>query len=623
MATPESKLKPDTIVGGDYRVVRPLGAGGMGAVYVAEQLSTGSLRALKILHRDLAADEAELQRFLNEARLTARIPSDHVVQVLGAGRDADGAPWLAMELLEGESLAARVRRDGRLAPGAVQEVFAQLCHALGAAHAASIVHRDVKPENVFLAVPRREGPRFTLKVLDFGIAKLVAQVRRTATVPVGTPLWMAPEQSEVNPEIGPATDVWALGLLAFYLLTGKSYWLSGHAAQAGVSAFLRELLYEPLPAPSERARALQCADVLPAGFDDWFACCVCRQPSARFRDATAARAALVPLLGGPGATDPSAYTPPRDLGTPADGLAATEPAVGSAPTGVAPTPGSSQAATDPDPEPVPSASAAAGAGSVVFSAADLRPRAAPAAGPRRGLWAALIVCVGLLAVVVVLLVGRGGGRSPGAALPAPPAAPAPPAVVPTAVPAPPPASVPAAATPAAATATAATPAAASVPVAAPAPSAQIPRSGAAPKEAASAALPPETAADLSEAERLVAARDYDRASFLARRALRSGGGGRAYVVLVLVACGNKDLGAAKAHLAKVGRGQRARVERECQRLGLDLDPGRRKPAAGPMVACPPGQVPWEDGRCYRSCVTNRDCGSGSCVSFGNGRSGCL
>ena len=115
MATPEPTLQADTIVGGDFRIVRPLGAGGMGAVYVAEQLSTGSLRALKVLHRDLAADETELQRFLGEARLASSIPSDHVVQVVGAGRDADGAPWLAMELPEGESLAARVRRDGRLA----------------------------------------------------------------------------------------------------------------------------------------------------------------------------------------------------------------------------------------------------------------------------------------------------------------------------------------------------------------------------------------------------------------------------------------------------------------------------------------------------------------------------
>ncbi|MBI5481278.1 MAG: serine/threonine protein kinase [Deltaproteobacteria bacterium] len=294
MATQEPGLQADTIVGGDFRVVRSLGSGGMGAVYVAEQLSTGSLRALKILHRDLAADDAELQRFLGEARLASRIPSDHVVQVVGAGRDADGAPWLAMELLEGESLAARMRRDGRLAPGAVQEVFAQLCHALGAAHAAGIVHRDIKPENVFLAVPRREGPRFTLKVLDFGIAKLVAQVRRTATVPVGTPLWMAPEQSEVSPAIGPPTDVWALGLLAFLLLTGKSYWLSGHSAQAGVSAFLRELLYEPLPAASARAAALHCADALPAGFDSWFERCVCREVAGRFADATAARAARRP-----------------------------------------------------------------------------------------------------------------------------------------------------------------------------------------------------------------------------------------------------------------------------------------------------------------------------------------
>jgi serine/threonine protein kinase len=152
-------LREGAIFADQFRVVRPLARGGMGAVYVVEQLATRRERALKLMHPTLVSDERSLERFGREAQVSARIESDHVVEVIAAGVDrASGTPWLCMELLRGEDLAARLAR-GPLAPAETREIVRQLGHALGAAHRAGIVHRDLKPENLFLAVSRREGVR--------------------------------------------------------------------------------------------------------------------------------------------------------------------------------------------------------------------------------------------------------------------------------------------------------------------------------------------------------------------------------------------------------------------------------------------------------------------------------
>lgn len=288
---------PGTLIGGEYRLTRPLGAGGMGVVWVAEQLSTGSLRAVKLLRPELVSDDTQLTRFLNEARIGARIPSDHVVQVLGAGHEASlGVPWLAMELLEGVSLGSHLRSVERMHPADAFEVMGQLCHALAAGHARGIVHRDVKPENVFLSVPRREGARFTVKVLDFGIAKLISPGGQTTTAPLGSPAWMAPEQTEAHTSVTPATDVWALGLLVFRMLTGKPFWMTPQQAGSSITALMREILLEPIPPATARAAALGCSEWLPPGFDAWFASCVCRDATRRFQDAQSAKQALDALM---------------------------------------------------------------------------------------------------------------------------------------------------------------------------------------------------------------------------------------------------------------------------------------------------------------------------------------
>ena len=299
MFLPES-LQPGSVFAGDFRIERPLAAGGMGAVYVAEQLSTGRKRALKLMHPDLVANPRNRERFEQEAKIGSHIASDHIVEVVAAGVDeTTGVPWLAMELLEGETLSSAVRRQGRLSPSDLLEVMKQLGHALGAAHAAGIVHRDLKPDNLFLATPRRLGVPFTLKVLDFGIAKFSQDVRVTGaqTGSIGSPLWMAPEQAGSG-SVTPATDVWPLGLIAFEVLTGRSYWRSASGEEATLQALLAEIMVQPLEGASARAETLGVAGGLPFGFDEWFAHCVAREPERRFADAAQAVDAMVALSTG-------------------------------------------------------------------------------------------------------------------------------------------------------------------------------------------------------------------------------------------------------------------------------------------------------------------------------------
>lgn len=296
---PFGALVPGSIFARDFRVIRPLSAGGMGAVYVAEQLSTGKERALKLMRAELVALPELRERFEREAKLGALIESDHVVEVIGAGVDeATGMPWLAMELLSGRDLEAHVSQTGPLHPHTVLVVFEQLCHALGAAHRRGVIHRDLKLENIFLATPRRADVPFTVKILDFGIAKVLAEAKTRITAAVGTPLWMSPEQSTAGAPITPASDVWALGLIAFRLLTGKIYWKTAHVAGASTIMLMRELLMDELPRASVRAAELGGA-ALPVGFDDWFARCVERDPTKRFSDANEALESLRPVLQRP------------------------------------------------------------------------------------------------------------------------------------------------------------------------------------------------------------------------------------------------------------------------------------------------------------------------------------
>ncbi|TAK28980.1 MAG: hypothetical protein EPO40_11180 [Myxococcaceae bacterium] len=327
MALPQ--LVPGMIFARDYRVLRHLSAGGMGAVYVVEQVSTQRQRALKIMLPDLVRDPKNRERFTQEATVGARIRSDHLVEVVAAGIDeATETPWIAMELLEGDELA-KVLEKRALSPGELLEVFRQLCHGLGAAHRGGLVHRDLKPENIFLAHARREGSPYTVKILDFGIAKVIGESRTAAmsTSTLGSPLWMAPEQAEQG-AIRPATDVWALGLIAFYALTGAYYWRIAHGDFA-IAMLLKEIFVDPLDPASVRAGLYGRAAMVPPGFDAWFSRCVVRDPAMRFHDANEALAALIPVLSNAAGIPVVAQTYPGPLPTAAP--LATPPGYASAP----------------------------------------------------------------------------------------------------------------------------------------------------------------------------------------------------------------------------------------------------------------------------------------------------
>lgn len=288
------RLQVGTIFAEDYRIVGPLAEGGMGSVYRAEQLSTHKPRAVKVVHGRLLDDERSRMRFVREATVAASIASEHVVEVIAAGIDrTTELPYLVMELLDGGDLAAVVRHRGRLTCPELGALMRQLCHGLGAAHAARVIHRDLKPENVFVAHPRHAGTAFTVKILDFGIAKVAQESKTVATLTgtVGSPLWMSPEQIN-NEALGPQTDIWALGLLAFWALTGQSYWRTARAERLTIQALFAEQLFRPLEPAKERAAEFAMADQIPPGFDDWFMHCVSRQPGDRFADAAAAWAAF-------------------------------------------------------------------------------------------------------------------------------------------------------------------------------------------------------------------------------------------------------------------------------------------------------------------------------------------
>ena len=288
-----SVLEPGAMFGRDFRIVKALRAGGMGAVYVVDQLSTGKQRALKVMAAGLAYDPATRERFVFEAQAAARIESDHVVEIVTAGvEEVTGAPYIVMELLKGEELGDFIERVGLLPLGDVAEILQQIGHALEQAHHQGIVHRDLKLENIFLCASRRRDVAFTAKVLDFGIAKLVADSHNTGTQPLGTPLFMSPEQTDRRGRICPATDVWALGLIAFRLLAGKDFWVDVET----LPMLLRQICIDPIPFAGERAHELRVTAPLPPGFDAWFARCVNRNIDARFQDAGVAVRAFSELV---------------------------------------------------------------------------------------------------------------------------------------------------------------------------------------------------------------------------------------------------------------------------------------------------------------------------------------
>ena len=211
------------VIGDRYQVIRRIGEGGMGAVYELRHQRLGHRFALKTLRSDLVQDPEALARFRREADIIAKLRHPHIVEIIGWELLDDGSPCMIMEYLEGETLAARLKRSGPLGWPELAQIADQVLSALALAHRADIVHRDLTPWNVFLAVD--DAGEIRAKLLDFGISK----IRSTGTLSthdesvLGTPAYMSPEQADGQRElVGPASDVWAMGAILFKMATGKA-----------------------------------------------------------------------------------------------------------------------------------------------------------------------------------------------------------------------------------------------------------------------------------------------------------------------------------------------------------------------------------------------------------------
>ncbi|HXN31133.1 MAG TPA: serine/threonine-protein kinase [Polyangiaceae bacterium] len=231
-----------TVLGGKYRIGRKIGSGGIGVVYAAEHVTLGHEVAVKVLRGAAARDGGEIARLRREAYIQVHVEHPNVVRVLDLDQMADGSIYVIMERLLGRSLADKLARDGLLAPGYAVPVFIDVCRALHAAHKKGVVHRDLKPGNIFLC---EDG---LAKVLDFGMSKLASAESLTqAGYTLGTPEYMAPEQC-IGAQVEPRTDIYALGVMMYEALTGELPIIAQHRRE------LLDLHQRQIPIPMRHRR---------------------------------------------------------------------------------------------------------------------------------------------------------------------------------------------------------------------------------------------------------------------------------------------------------------------------------------------------------------------------------
>lgn len=274
---------------GNYRILSKIGTGGMGAVYLAEHPLIGKRVALKVIHRELAGNREVVQRFFQEARAVNTIGNEHIVEIHDFGVSPEGDHFYIMEYLDGRTLSSILSREAAFDVMRALHVGAQIAKALGAAHAAGVVHRDLKPDNVMLTA-RLGDPDF-VKVLDFGLAKMFAEgasaVKTAAGVLLGTPQYMSPEACESKRDVDHRTDVYGLGVLLFQIMTGV---LPFDGESMG--EVLVKQVMEPPPAPRGFNPAI------PPSVEQVLLRCLAKPPEARFQTMSALRDALL---------DPEAY----------------------------------------------------------------------------------------------------------------------------------------------------------------------------------------------------------------------------------------------------------------------------------------------------------------------------
>ncbi|HHH27874.1 MAG TPA: serine/threonine protein kinase [Polyangiaceae bacterium] len=287
------RARPGAYITPEVKLVRPLGGGGMGSVWLAEHEARGIEVAVKLVSSDLAdRDPAALMRFQREVALSSQIDNPHAVHTYDHGVADDGTPYLVMERLHGETLARLLVRRGRLTPFEVSVVIDQVSQVLDQAHELGVVHRDIKPDNVFVVADGHgESHReLCIKVLDFGIAK---EVSAPAVSPVtdigaivGTPEYMSPEQLLTTGAADERADRWALAVLAYQALTGELPF-NGETLPS-LSLAICNGRYAP---PSRWVSSL------PAAIDDWFATAFATEPGERFDSVLVMAASFATALG--------------------------------------------------------------------------------------------------------------------------------------------------------------------------------------------------------------------------------------------------------------------------------------------------------------------------------------
>jgi serine/threonine-protein kinase len=281
MAAP-MKIEAGQRIADRFVIERTLGAGGMGAVFLARDEKLGEPVALKLVRDVQATDAQTIDRFRREVSAARRISHPNVVRLHDLG-ESQGVIFISMEYVEGDSLRAVMRRNGMLPPDRVRSIVAQICDGLEAAHAAGVVHRDLKPENVLFSSSQQ------VKLIDFGIAKLSDLEGMTATrIILGTPHYMAPEQIRGKP-IDARVDLYALGVLAFEALAGSPPY-DGPSPIAISFAHCND----PIPSLKERI-SLESAsrgDDVPSAWEAFVRKALAKDPSDRFDSAAAMRGAL-------------------------------------------------------------------------------------------------------------------------------------------------------------------------------------------------------------------------------------------------------------------------------------------------------------------------------------------
>jgi serine/threonine-protein kinase len=301
------QLAPNVVIAERFRLNRQLGRGGMGSVWHATHLGLDTACAVKFIEGENAQLPEAQARFEREAKSAAQLRSPHVVQILDHGV-WQGTPYIAMELLDGEDLGKRLLRMGRLPPQEVLRIVTQVCRALTKAHSMHVVHRDLKPDNIFLV---RDDDREIAKVLDFGIAKASGSGFEGSTTKtgamLGTPYYMSPEQAQGTKAVDHRSDLWSLSVIVFQALTGKLPFES-----EALGDLLVKIIVTPIPLPSQFV-----AD-LPPGFDQWWARAAQRDPAGRFQSAKEFADSLVMVFGLSVGTDvmdrrPQTLPPPGAL----------------------------------------------------------------------------------------------------------------------------------------------------------------------------------------------------------------------------------------------------------------------------------------------------------------------